>query len=271
MKTIQQLLATKKHQEVISIAPHRPVFDALVVMAEYEIGALMVLEGDKLVGIFSERDYAREVVLKGKSSKTTAVSEVMTANVISVKLGDTQSIVFMLKKLHNESDKGLKVAFASALSLLNAQIAIDDIMQLLEETNSQVNRDETALSVARLVGSENRYIRLQRRLKKDTATTAAQTVLALRKFIGYPQKNDVQATELAKNCAAELAEGNIDAGISLLTKLVKNVPAEKHTEISLKVVNRIIAQLEKCGSSRPEYLTLLLHTILTALKPDSQR
>ncbi|MBZ4200865.1 MAG: CBS domain-containing protein [Methylotenera sp.] len=89
MKTIQQLLTTKKLQEVISIAPHRPVFDALVVMAEYEIGALMVLEGEKLVGIFSERDYAREVVLKGKSSKTTAVSEVMTANVISSTLSDT--------------------------------------------------------------------------------------------------------------------------------------------------------------------------------------
>ena len=100
MKTIQQLLATKKHQEVISIAPHRPVFDALMVMAEYEIGALMVLEGDKLVGIFSERDYAREVVLKGKSSKTTAVSEVMTANVISVKLGDTveQAMTVMTEK-----------------------------------------------------------------------------------------------------------------------------------------------------------------------------
>ena len=100
MKTIQQLLATKKHQEVISIAPHRPVFDALVVMAEYEIGALMVLEGDKLVGIFSERDYAREVVLKGKSSKTTAVSEVMTANVIFVKLSDTveQAMTVMTEK-----------------------------------------------------------------------------------------------------------------------------------------------------------------------------
>lgn len=89
MKTIQQLLAIKKHKDVISIAPHRPVFDALVVMAEYEIGALMVLEGEKLVGIFSERDYAREVVLKGKSSKTTAISEVMTANVISTTLNDT--------------------------------------------------------------------------------------------------------------------------------------------------------------------------------------
>ena len=100
MKTIQQLLASKKHQEVISIAPHRPVFDALVVMAEYEIGALMVLEGEKLVGIFSERDYAREVVLKGKSSKTTAVSEVMTTNVISVKLGDTveQAMTVMTEK-----------------------------------------------------------------------------------------------------------------------------------------------------------------------------
>ena len=100
MKTIQQLLATKQLKEVISIAPHRPVFDALVVMAEYEIGALMVLEGDKLVGIFSERDYAREVVLKGKSSKTTTVSEVMTANVISVKLSDTveQGMTVMTEK-----------------------------------------------------------------------------------------------------------------------------------------------------------------------------
>ncbi len=89
MKTIKQLLASKKYKEVISIAPHRPVYDALVVLAEYEIGALVVLEGEKLVGIFSERDYAREVILQGRSSKTTAISEVMTTAVISAKLTDT--------------------------------------------------------------------------------------------------------------------------------------------------------------------------------------
>jgi CBS domain-containing protein len=89
MKTLQQLLNNKKHKEVISIAPHRPVFDALVVLAEYRIGALAVLDGDKLVGIFSERDYAREIVLKGKSSKTTPISEVMSANVLTVKPNDT--------------------------------------------------------------------------------------------------------------------------------------------------------------------------------------
>lgn len=100
MKTLQQLLNNKKHKEVISIAPHRPVFDALVVLAEYKIGALAVLDGDKLVGIFSERDYAREIILKGKSSKTTPISEVMSTNVLTVKPGDTveQAMSIMSEK-----------------------------------------------------------------------------------------------------------------------------------------------------------------------------
>ena len=83
MKTLKQILNDKKHQEIISIAPNRPVFDALVVLAEYKIGALAVIDDGQLVGIFSERDYAREVVLKGRSSRTTMISEVMTAKVIS--------------------------------------------------------------------------------------------------------------------------------------------------------------------------------------------
>ncbi len=82
MKTLQQILNDKKHKEVISIAPNRPVFDALVILAEYKIGALAVIQDGKLIGIFSERDYAREVILKGRSSKTTQISEVMTDKVI---------------------------------------------------------------------------------------------------------------------------------------------------------------------------------------------
>ncbi|MDP3677563.1 MAG: CBS domain-containing protein [Methylotenera sp.] len=100
MKKLQQLLDSKKYKEVISIAPHRPVFDALVVLAEYKIGALVVLEGEKLVGIFSERDYAREVVLKGKSSKVTQISEVMTHKVLSASPDDTveQAMSLMSEK-----------------------------------------------------------------------------------------------------------------------------------------------------------------------------
>ena len=88
MKTLLQVLSDKKHKEIISIAPNRPVFDALVILAEYKIGALAVMEGDKLVGIFSERDYAREVILQGRSSKTTQIHEVMTAKVITGKPDD---------------------------------------------------------------------------------------------------------------------------------------------------------------------------------------
>ena len=89
MKTAAQLIENKKHKQVISIAPHRPVIDALIILAEYKIGALVVMEKDKMVGIFSERDYAREVVLKGKSSKVTTIEEVMTKNVLVGHAKDT--------------------------------------------------------------------------------------------------------------------------------------------------------------------------------------
>ncbi|WP_024930882.1 CBS domain-containing protein [Methylophilus sp. OH31] len=85
MKTLQQVLSHKTHQGIISIAPNRPVYDALVILAEYQIGALAVIKDGELVGIFSERDYAREVILKGRSSKTTTISEVMTEKVITGK------------------------------------------------------------------------------------------------------------------------------------------------------------------------------------------
>lgn len=89
MKTLQQLLNEKKYKEIISIASNRPVFDALVIMAEYKIGALVVINDDKLVGVFSERDYAREVILKGRSSKNTQVSEVMTSKVLVAQPSDS--------------------------------------------------------------------------------------------------------------------------------------------------------------------------------------
>ena len=82
MKTTAQLISEKKFKEIISIAPNRPVIDALIILAEYKIGALIVMNLDKMVGIFSERDYAREIILKGKSSKITTIEEVMTKKVL---------------------------------------------------------------------------------------------------------------------------------------------------------------------------------------------
>lgn len=89
MKTAQQILQEKEYKDLISIDPNRPVVDALIIMAEYKIGALIVLENNKMVGIISERDYAREIILKGRSSKTTSIGEIMTKKVLSLMPMDT--------------------------------------------------------------------------------------------------------------------------------------------------------------------------------------
>ncbi len=84
MKTVQQLLESKRYS-VVSVAPSSTVLEALKVMADKEIGAVIVIDDGHLVGIFSERDYARKVVLQGKSSKDTPVREIMTEKVVCVR------------------------------------------------------------------------------------------------------------------------------------------------------------------------------------------
>jgi CBS domain-containing protein len=85
MKTIRQLLQTKGHQ-VWSIGPEAMVYEALKLMAEKGVGALVVLEAGQVVGILSERDYARKVSLQGKSDQSTPVREIMTSKVVYVRL-----------------------------------------------------------------------------------------------------------------------------------------------------------------------------------------
>lgn len=83
MKTVAQMLKLKP-AGVISIRPDVPVLDALKLLADKDVGAVLVMDGPRLVGIVSERDYARKVALKGKSSSDTPVSEIMTREVVFV-------------------------------------------------------------------------------------------------------------------------------------------------------------------------------------------
>ena len=88
MKTVMQLLQAKGG-EVHTVPPDARVFDALKLMAEKNVGALVVAEGGKLAGIITERDYARKVILLGKSSHDIPVREIMTAKVVTVQPGQT--------------------------------------------------------------------------------------------------------------------------------------------------------------------------------------
>jgi CBS domain-containing protein len=84
MKTVAELLRTKPTRPVVKVTPEQSVLDAIKVLASENIGAAIVMSGERLAGIFSERDYTRKVILKGRSSDTTRVEEIMTANVVVV-------------------------------------------------------------------------------------------------------------------------------------------------------------------------------------------
>ena len=86
MGTVNHLLKAKG-SKIISITASNTVYEALEMMVENNVSALLVMEGDKLTGIFTERDYARKVILKGKSSKDTTIAEIMTGNVVTVDPG----------------------------------------------------------------------------------------------------------------------------------------------------------------------------------------
>ena len=84
MRTVGDLLRSKGGQ-VWTIGPEATVYEALTLMAEKDVGALLVVEGARLAGVLSERDYARKVVLKGKASRETLVREIMSAGVVTVR------------------------------------------------------------------------------------------------------------------------------------------------------------------------------------------
>jgi CBS domain-containing protein len=99
MATVRDMLRTKGY-DIWSITPDTTVYDALKLMAEKNIGAVLVMEGDRVAGILSERDYSRKVILHGKSSMNTPAREIMTERVMCVRPEDTaeQCMALMTEK-----------------------------------------------------------------------------------------------------------------------------------------------------------------------------
>jgi CBS domain-containing protein len=89
MKSVAQILKAKREQAVAAVTPATSVFDAVKLMAEKNIGALLVLEGEAIAGIITERDYARKIILMGRSSKDTPVRDIMTSAVKVVRPDQT--------------------------------------------------------------------------------------------------------------------------------------------------------------------------------------
>ena len=128
MITLKQLLAAKNRPLAV-VTPGDSVFHALSLMAMHDVGALLVLDGEDLVGIFTERDYARKLILQGKSSKETLVSEIMSDKVAYVTLAATvdECMALMTEKHFRHlpvlSDDGEVIGVVSIGDLVKATIS----------------------------------------------------------------------------------------------------------------------------------------------------
>lgn len=125
MKRVREILNDKGAQ-VWSIAPDHTVFDALKLMGEKEIGALTVVEAGKLVGIISERDYARKVILKGKTSRETQVHEIMSRGVISATPDQT-----VQECLHIMTERRIRHLPVLAAGQLVGIVSIGDLVKAI--------------------------------------------------------------------------------------------------------------------------------------------
>jgi CBS domain-containing protein len=126
VKTVREMLQ-KKGNKIYSISPNQKIFEALQLMAAKDVGALLVLDGEGLVGIISERDYARKVALEGKSSRDCLVSDIMTSDVMYVEIESStdECMALMInKKIRHLPvfDKGNLVGVISIGDVVNAVI-----------------------------------------------------------------------------------------------------------------------------------------------------
>lgn len=143
MKTVREMLL-KKGNKVHSISPNKKIFEALQLMAEKEVGALLVMDGEKLVGIISERDYARKVALEGKSSKESLVSEIMSSKVFYVDIDTSteECMALMINKKVRHLpvfDKGKLVGVISIGDVVNAiidekEFEIDQLVRYITDS-----------------------------------------------------------------------------------------------------------------------------------------
>jgi CBS domain-containing protein len=131
---IRQILQGKKINALFSVTSATTVFDALVEMANKNIGAVLVIDEGKLSGIFSERDYARKIVLKGLHSDDTLVKDVMTSKVITVEMEDKLEVAMQIM-----SDKHIRHLPVMEGGELAGIISINDVVSsIIKEQKSQI-------------------------------------------------------------------------------------------------------------------------------------
>ena len=141
MKLVKHLL-DRKGRQIISVRPEDTVLDAIRVMAEKNIGAVVVMQDDELRGIMSERDYARKVIVKGRASNETPVSDIMTSNVLTT--SDSETVNNCMEMMTEKKIRHLPVVDDGRIV---GMISIGDLVQaIIADQQEEIQQLESYIS-----------------------------------------------------------------------------------------------------------------------------
>jgi MHS family proline/betaine transporter-like MFS transporter len=177
-------------------------------------------------------------------------------------LGDTETAPLIFRRLEIETDKGLRIAYASALGNLHYVESLDTLLEVLDETGNEGARLELALAVARIVGHEHHFIRLLRQIRHDKGTAASQDIMVFKRRY---HTDDPEILDLIRQSADAFAKDEMEEGISLLCSLIHTLPPEAHTPPGRKVLVACAERFDTYKAGRIEYLLLALHTLDAAM------
>jgi len=141
MKLVKHLLDSKG-RHIVSVAPGTSVLDAIKIMADKTVGSLLVMENDEICGIITERDYARKVIIKGRSSKSTMVSEIMSTDVLTT--SSAQTVNFCMELMSEKRIRHLPVVEDNRVIGL---ISIGDLVQaIISDQQEEIEHLEQYIS-----------------------------------------------------------------------------------------------------------------------------
>jgi Na+/melibiose symporter-like transporter len=173
-------------------------------------------------------------------------------------LGDKSIAPILLTRLQTETDKGLRIAFSTALGNLQYTDGMPTLFDILAQTENEGARLELALALARMISHEHHFIRLLRSMRYDKGTAASQAIMTFkRRFNG--KNGDVE--KFIVECSSAFAREDFETGIISLVQLIDALPGDSHSLGCRVILQECAKQLEQIKPARFEYLLLALHAL----------
>ncbi|MEW5957054.1 MAG: MFS transporter [Chloroflexota bacterium] len=179
-------------------------------------------------------------------------------------LGDVDSVPVILKKFRTETNAVLRIAYVSALGTLRVTAAVGELFDLLRATQTEVQRGEIGLALARIAGEEDYYMQHWRLMRANPQTATAQAVLALQKLGKHPDSG--AWTGLIDDCAQDFARGNSAAGTARLRELLGRLSEQRLDDRLAHMLPECDRSLALFDDTRLELILLALHTLQLALR-----